>query len=116
MHPTTTLWPEAANRVRFHLNLEVPCFHSTEQFMKCLQEYVNHLLVNDFQKLIQLLYRMDISEERIRAVLEEKKQEDAGLLIAALMIERELAKARSREEYRQTPPRKDPDVEWAETW
>jgi len=36
---------------------------SFEVFMQKLQDYLNHLINNDFHYLVQLLYRLDISEK-----------------------------------------------------
>ena len=69
-----------------------------EEKIKSLATRVNELLNNDFQKLISVLYRMDINENKLRRLLEENKDTDAGLIIAHLMIEREAQKIKSRRE------------------
>lgn len=64
-----------------------------------LTAYISHLIVNDQHKLIYILYRVDISEHRIRVLLPE--QEDAAPLLAAEIIQRQLQKIRSRQQFRQ---------------
>ncbi len=53
-----------------------------------LSKVIIHLIVHDFASLVQILYRLDVSEARLKIVLSENPQEDAGKLIAALIIER----------------------------
>lgn len=64
-----------------------------------LAERINNLIINDFNRLVQILYRADISEKKLMALLQENKKEDAGTLIAALFIERQSEKIRSRQEH-----------------
>lgn len=61
-----------------------------------LSVYLNHLLINDFPALVQLLYRVDISEEKLRSVLNENKEADAGDLLAELIIQRQSQKQQLR--------------------
>lgn len=53
-----------------------------------LAKEINHLIVHDFAALVQILYRLDVSEAKLKMVLAENPQQDAGMLIAALIIER----------------------------
>lgn len=53
-----------------------------------LAKEINHLIVHDFASLVQTLYRLDVSETKLKLVLAENPQQDAGMLIAALIIER----------------------------
>lgn len=56
---------------------------------KELSDYLNHLVVNDFQALIQILYRVDVSEAKVKTVLQQNPQANAGDLITELLIERQ---------------------------
>ena len=67
-------------------------------FVTFLTEKINHLIVNDFNKLIYILYRADINETKLNKLLAENKKEDAGKIIAALFIQRQLEKIKSRKE------------------
>ena len=73
---------------------------------------VNELIEKDFHQLISLLYRMDVSEPKLRALLKDNPGSDAGLLIAKLMVERQVQKIRSRQQYRQ----RDNDIDEKESW
>ena len=59
---------------------------------------INELLTTDFQKLISILYRVDVSEDKLKKLLQENPTADAGLIIADLMIERQLQKSKSKKE------------------
>ena len=59
---------------------------------------INELLTTDFQKLIAILYRVDVSEAKLKKLLQENPTADAGLIIADLMIERQLQKNKSKKE------------------
>lgn len=61
-----------------------------------LSAYVNHLIQTDFNYLVHLLYRIDVSEKKLKEYLKSKPDEDAGNLIAQMMIERQVEKIRTR--------------------
>lgn len=74
--------------------------NNAEMFRQRLVEYINGLITNDFNKLIYVLYRLDISEKKLKQLLAGHQQTDAGLLIANMIIERQLQKIQSRKQYR----------------
>jgi hypothetical protein len=63
-----------------------------------LASYINELILRNFDRLISLLYRMDIPEQKLKALLKANEQEDAGHIIASLMIERQLQKIKTRQD------------------
>ena len=64
-----------------------------------LVSYINFLLLNDFNGLIYLLYRVDVDEKKLRSILDEKKDQDASLIIADLVLQRLEEKAQSRQSF-----------------
>lgn len=50
--------------------------------------YLNEFINNDFSKVVQLMYRIDVSEAKLKKVLHDHPNEDAAYLIADLIIER----------------------------
>jgi hypothetical protein len=50
--------------------------------------FMNDCIQHDFNKLVQLLYRIDVSEEKLKYILQLNPNEDAAKLIAAVIIER----------------------------
>ena len=61
---------------------------------------INELIVNDFGKLVQILYRLDIDEIKLKTILRNNPDTDAGKIITALIIERQIQKKKSRDEFR----------------
>src|SRR5258705_4170251 len=66
-----------------------------------LADKINELINNDFQKLVSILYRMDVSEPKLKQLLNENHGTNAALIIADLMIERQAEKIRSRQQFSQ---------------
>jgi len=80
-----------------------------QQLVQYLADHIDQLLKNDFSALVQLLYRMDILEEKLRYFLANNKDQMASHTIAGLMIERQLQKIETRKKF---PPNNNiPDKE-----
>ena len=67
---------------------------------KQLSAYINELIIKDFQKLLFVLYRLDISELQLQLLISKEKDRTAGDIIAAMIIKRELEKIESRRKYK----------------
>ena len=76
-----------------------------------LVTYISLLLLNDFPALVQLLYRVDVSEEKLKTLLKENPETDAAVLIADLLIQRQQEKAALR-----TSAQKDTEIPPEEKW
>ena len=63
---------------------------------RLLAEKINQLINENFEKVISLLYRIDVNENKLRQVIQFNPGEDAGKLIASLIIERQLEKIKTR--------------------
>jgi hypothetical protein len=63
--------------------------------------WINQMIEKDFNGLLNLLYRMDINETKLRKMLFEIQHEDAAKIIAAMMIERQLQKEESKKLFKQ---------------
>ncbi|HTQ26650.1 MAG TPA: hypothetical protein VMI35_00910 [Puia sp.] len=92
-------------------SLELSPQPSMEEISAALAGHINHLIDDNFQQLIRILYRIDISESRLRSLLTENQEADAGSIIADLIIERQLQKIASRKQYRQNGQIPD-DEKW----
>ena len=86
--------------------------HNGHENMQILIDRINELLEHDFQKLVSILYRMDVSEPKLRAMLKENAGRNSATIIAELMIERQLQKIKSRQQFRQ----RDNDINESEKW
>jgi len=63
-----------------------------------LSAQVNELINNDFERLISLLYRIDVSEKKLKTLLKENISADSAKIIATLIIDRQIQKIRSRQQ------------------
>lgn len=61
--------------------------------------FINKLIVNDFQRLITILYRVDVDELKLKRLLKENAGNNAGEIIANLIIEREIQKIETRKQF-----------------
>ena len=68
-----------------------------------LETTINELIKNDFSRLVQILYRIDVSEAKLKNILSANPSEDAGKLIAQVIIERLAATKKARESFNTTP-------------
>jgi hypothetical protein len=92
---------------------ELPATIPDEQMDKqWLAEKINELLLHDFSRLVSILYRVDVNESKLKALLKQNPGTDAGLLIADLLIERQLEKKRSREKFRSSGQEIDENEKW----
>ena len=57
---------------------------------------IAHLMQNNFEKLCQAMYRLDVPETRFDRAMNENAIEDIPYAIADLVIEREMQKVRTR--------------------
>ena len=64
---------------------------------------IQYLIENDFNKLVQILYRVDVNEENLKRMLGEGAT-DASMLIADLIIHRQLEKLHTKRSF---PPSTD---------
>lgn len=83
------------------LDLKISPDADMKDQLAALSRYIEDLIHTDFRTLLNLLYRVDVSEKRVKeALAENKNNESAGLLIARLLIERETEKIKLRAKYR----------------
>ena len=69
---------------------------ANEKIREDLILLINELINKDFHSLIQLLYRIDVDEKKIRVYLEQQQNVDSASVLADLIIERQLQKITSR--------------------
>lgn len=85
---------------------------SYQQRYNELKEAVNNLIQTDFDKLVQILYRIDINEKALRKTLEHNKGTDAADIITKLLINRELEKATTRNGFKNNASDIPDDERW----
>lgn len=85
---------------------------TSSDLLQSLAAEINDLILINFERLIQLLYRIDVSEQRLKQLLKDHPDQDAGLLIAGLIIERQAQKKKFMQEFSVN----DADVPEEERW
>ena len=80
-------------------------------FMNHLALKINELIIHDFEKLVQILYRIDIDEIQLRDMISKYVHEDAGFIIAQLVADRQLKKLESRKDFKP-----DENIPEADKW
>ena len=93
------------------MEIDLPDNISISDLKQKLAYHCNELIQNNFQKLVSILYRIDINETELKCLLKENPGTDAGDIIAYLIIERQLQKIKSRQRFRD-----DPQIPDEEKW
>ena len=84
--------------IRGSLDIDLQEGLSIDEIKNILAGYINPLIRNNFTKLISILYRMDINEAKLMQLLKDNQAQDAGMIIAELIIERQIQKIKSKKE------------------
>ena len=92
----TTINKDLVPALNASLEITLPDNIPLEELKQKLSLHINHLINHDFEKLVSLLYRIDVNENKIRQLLKQEEGENAAGLIADLIIERQLQKIESR--------------------
>ena len=97
--------------VNNELALDLPNNISLAQLKEQLAAHINHLINHDFEKLVYYLYRIDVNEKKMKALL-QSPHENSGALIAQLIIDRQLEKQKTKEEFRKKENETDEEEKW----
>lgn len=81
--------------------LTVPESVTEEELILLLSTKINDLIQNDFSRLLTLLYRIDVDERKLKAMLQQNPDSDAGLLIAHMVLDRQKQKQATRKQFRE---------------
>jgi hypothetical protein len=108
----STINPDLVPAINQSLEINLPENAGLEELREKLSAHINNLVNHDFEKLVFLLYRIDVDEARMRALLSHKEGEDSPGLIADLIIERQLQKIQSRQHFRQGDKNNDSEEKW----
>jgi aspartate/glutamate racemase len=100
---------ETAQALQQHWDLVLPDSLSEEAILKLLADRVVLILERGAETFFQLMYRLDISEKKLNAVLDD---DDVAAKIARLIYDRQLQKIKSRHEHRMKQENDDPELKW----
>jgi hypothetical protein len=98
--------------INSEMDLQLPPHMAFEEMRQKLQAIVNQIIETDFQKLVNILYRIDVNERKLKYLLQENVGEDAPVIIADLIIERQMEKIKTRKQF----SRQDDDISDEEKW
>ncbi len=101
---------EIISQLSQSLEIQLPVKISLAELKMILSGHINYLITNDFNKLLSVLYKVDVSEKLLKMSLQEHPQ-DAAIVIAEMIIERQLQKIRTREQFKT-----DNDIPENEKW
>lgn len=91
---------EALQTIAQQLELILPENTSLKKQFELLTQRIDQLITADFNKLLRVLYRIDVYEEKIRKALAHTSDVPSAQVISYLLIERELEKVKWRNLYR----------------
>lgn len=73
---------------------------NTEQLKGQLTVYINDLIIKDFPSLVQLLYRIDVDEKKLKNILHQQQHTDAATIITELIVERQMRKKEMKQGFK----------------
>ena len=73
---------------------------SREELKGRLQLFIADLLIHNFEKLTNMIYRHDVSESKFNEALQGETIKEQAEMLAELVIEREMQKVETRKAYR----------------
>jgi hypothetical protein len=106
---------EAAALVQFinsEMGLDLPPHIPFSDLRLRLQAAVSGLIDTGFQQLVNILYRVDVNERKLKYLLQENVGTDAAVIIADLIIERQMEKIKARSTF----SRQDDTISDEEKW
>lgn len=70
-----------------------------ESLRIALKIQLQHLMMSDFERLVQTMYRLDVSEAKFQMALGLPKLEDRAIALAKVVLERELQRLATWKKY-----------------
>lgn len=100
---------EVALALKEDWDVTIPDSLSEEAILKLLAERVVAYIEKGPDAFYRLMYRIDVSEKKLNAVLNDEHVADK---IARLIYDRQLQKIQSRKEYKSPPVDTDDELKW----
>ena len=83
---------DLVSNINQSLEISLPDTISLEELKQKLALHINDLINHNFEKLVYYLYRVDVNERKLKYLLHENVGSDAAVIIADLIIERQMEK------------------------
>jgi len=84
---------------------------SLSLFKEKLVSYITDLINNDFEKLVRILYALDVNEKKLKETLASSST-DAGVIIVDMIVESQMQKIKTRSQYREKNTNIPDDEKW----
>jgi len=95
---------EISSLINQDLNLEnIPEQLDYNDLLKLVEERVRYHVEHDFGLLMSYLYRLDVSEEKVRAILDHRHENEVVDELAVIILERQIARYKTKKAYQQDP-------------
>ena len=75
-------------------------FENSQELKAALEMQIAHMLIHETERLWQVLYRLDVSEKKVRELLQKKPETVWSQGITELILEREKERQKWREVYK----------------
>jgi hypothetical protein len=72
-------------------------------FYRQLSEHINWMINNRFEELVQVLYRLDVDEKKLKILLSRGEDINAADIITSLIIDRQLQKLKTKKQQGSNP-------------
>ena len=89
---------ELITDIKKEMAIELPDNIDLNELKEKLTQHINHLIQHDFEKLVALLYRIDVNEKKLKELLQRYSENNSSEIIAQLIIERQLEKIKTRQQ------------------
>ena len=80
--------------------IPVSDFTNLDEFRLYLTQKLSYLMDNKYDSLINILYRIDVGEEKLSKLFSGTNRENISAVLADLIIERSIQKAEFRQKYK----------------
>ena len=104
--------PSLIATINHEMGIELLPQLSFDQLREQLQAVITKMIAGNFQQLVHVLYRIDVNERKLKYLLQENVGEDAAVIIANLIIERQLEKIKSRRQFSQPDDDSSDEEKW----
>ena len=90
---------KAASLLQKNWDLLPPSDLDWESLLAALRVQMEHMLMNDFERLVQSMYRLDVAESRFQLALALPSVPERAAALATIVLDRELQRLATWRKY-----------------
>ena len=91
---------ELTEAISGRFELEMTESFTLDDLRKALYTRIRELIDKNIERLLSMLYRVDLNQKKLDEIFEDGSKDDIALKIAEAVIERQLQKIKTRELYK----------------